>query len=232
MAITLTDRGYWSGYAADPDVPAAGFTPTEDNVLVVALGGWNTYVTGVTGWGETFTEIELLAVDNRDLRVFAVVVPASPGSDSATIDTGSTDWSGDAFIFELSGVDISSGVSGVFQQSIEEYSYGGGADNPIGTGFAAAFQNADCATLIVCQSANSSQTFGTMTGFTSFRSINGARVALNGMWYDGEELDPEYDPTLGANHDGAIAFELLATVAGGGATIPVFIKHMQTQGIL
>ena len=226
MAITLTDKGSWSGYAADPDVPATGFTPTAGNVLVVALGGWNTYVTGVTGWGETFTEIELLSVDNRDLRIFAAIVPASPGVDSATIDTGAASWSGDAFIFELSGVDTSGGVSGVFQQSIEEYTYNGGGNNPIGTGFASAFQNADCATLIICESTGPSQTFGTMTGFTSFRAVTGNRVSLNGMWYDGEEADPEYDPISSAQHDGAIAFELLASSAPTG-DIVLFRRRME-----
>lgn len=226
MAITVTARGSRSGYLNNFDVPATGFTPAGNSVILITIPGWTWKVTGVTGWGETFTQITSHQTpDSRTLLVYAAIMPASPASDSATVAT-SDSGNFDCAIVEIGGdIDTSGGIASFFAQEITDAVYGAGTGNAIGTGFASSFDNSNSGTLIIPFSNYSTQTFTPMTNFASIQTASGTIVGNDIQFYNSEESDPEYTVTTGGTNDAAIAYELLGSGGGGSSSIPAIMHH-------
>lgn len=220
MAWGTTDRGGAGGYGADPSVGDT-FTPTEGNIIIVVTADWTDDVNGVTGWSITFAQQgTTINQGGNYIKVWAGIVGASPGSAQAALDTAATATNYEAAVVEISGADVSATVTDIFnnQAAISESVYNGGTANPIGTGFASAFASSTNATLTVCFSTGTGQTFTTQSGFTSIAQQSGTQAAIDIHLKTTEEANPTYSPVSSFQTDGAIAFEMQEATASGGGT--------------
>lgn len=114
MTWTVTARGADSsgGFTASFTMASASWTPTEGNVIAVAIytGSTTASLTSVTGFSNT-TFSEILTVSN--FHVWAAEVGASPGNSTLTIN-GPSDTYGAAVIEIATSNGFPSGIANIF----------------------------------------------------------------------------------------------------------------------
>jgi len=232
MVWTVTARGGSNGYETSPDVGDTAFTPAANSLMVIASIAWDGDVSGGGGWSASWSQVGAsLSIGSNVLKIFAAKMGATPGSDRASITTGSQ-LNHDTVVLEISGHDNSLSIANIFPsaQWISEATYGTTTANPIGTGFPSAFASSTNATLVVNGSIDVAQTFTPQSGFASIVEHSILQGAVDVHWNDVEESDPEYDPNLGSDDVGAIALEVVeASGGGGGLSIPIIMRDRRMR---